>query len=709
MQAPLTSTEREAYRRGREGEPKTKKAPRPTAARDSSLTYAKKATDPIKIIKKLGEGGEAVVHRVEVDGEQKAFKEFRISSDPVYTTEHERAQVKVRMKEYPKKLAEFPMMPRGVVAPERTVNDPQGNFVGYIMALVERSFPLSKLLNTNDRKTKKISLSDVTEIFLDLHTTLHELHERDIVVGDFRPENILCQGHSTQIIDSESMQFGQWECHPFSEDWVDPLLCDPAEKSPVRISRANKEGDWFTFAAILFNAITGSHPYGGTLVKDSKVVPADRRPLNHQSIFSPGTILHPSVMKLTRLSPELAEIFRNIFENKWRGEFPREILENIVWTDCPKCKQEFSTSRCPDCGFELPKDIAVQAEPIDVAVERSVAPSFGPILASQLEDRKLRLLQYDPADKSLMAEDGRVIGQIENPQVYRKYVILGTSTGLVSGQDLFILAESGDIKRIGPIDEDASGEPAVDGNSKMVAAITNGKLVSVNSARPEKVEILTEVKNPSYLHVGPSSGFLLSTDDDGLITLSSIVKGKLKPVTDFPGLYGKISSAEFFSSSASTWLILKTQDSRSTRSFAVVMDSSTSDLQAWGKIDKAVADQIHLGGKVAYEEGGKSRLLSRQKKGAVVLQVEGGKVLLHSAQITSALDPGEDLFPGRGGPTALSLTVREARVEEKEISEESDDDEDSEQLEQPPEERFPEPVPLRPGRAVRAARRSIRI
>lgn len=635
------------------------------------LTYRQSESPSFRVVKAIGEGGEAFVHKVEIDGQTKAFKQFRTADDPIYTTPQERSQVKVRMREYPRKLKAFPHMPSGVIAPERVVNDPKGGFIGYTMDFVDHSFPLSKLLNTADRTAQKISLNELTRIFLNLHDTIRELHERGIVIGDFRPENILCRNHETFIIDAESMQFGKWECHAYSEQWVDPMLCDPAETIPVRVSPANMNSDWFTFAAMLFNAITGSHPYGGTLIKNGKIVPEGRRPLNRESVFTPGTRLHPSVMKLKKLTPELRDVFRRIFETNWRGEFPRELLDNLVWTPCRKCKEEFCGNQCPKCGFIVPETAASRAGEIKVTIRDATALVAGPVLASEFQDNQLRFLQFDPEGKKLITRDGHVVGKIENPEVYRKYLILGANTGLVTGSDLFLLSESGGIRRIGQLGKDACGEPAAGGNSGCVAAIVDRKLVVTDPKQPDRLESLLDVKHPACIGFGPSCGLLLTSDDEGQLTLSAITRRGLHPVGGFPSIFGRIIKADFISCPGGIWLILATEDAGRKSSFVFATEPSGAKLQGWGKLEVSEADSIFAGQKIGFKEDGTAYLLCLSEKGGTVVEASGGRVILRRAIFSSEPGPEKILCSGRNGVIALSpappATAPQPVAEENEV------------------------------------------
>ena len=190
----------------------------PTSHAASPVTTA----TSFRVVKKdIAEGGEATIHIVEINGERQIFKQFRTPKDPLFNKE-DAALAKAKIAEYKEKLYEFPKLSPRIVTPKSVVVDNKGNVTGYTMEFISHATSLATFMHKDDRVTTGYSLNNVVELFLDLHDTLKNLHERDAVIGDFRPENVLCRSGATYIIDAESMQFGRWKNHTFSEQWADP-------------------------------------------------------------------------------------------------------------------------------------------------------------------------------------------------------------------------------------------------------------------------------------------------------------------------------------------------------------------------------------------------------------------------------------------------------------------------------------------------------
>jgi len=105
------------------------------------------------------------------------------------------------------------------------------------------------ILRYADKGFRNSGVSDqvVVDAFKNIHSTLKNLHDKDVIVGDFNDLNILVDGSQAYFIDTDSYQYKNYLCRVFTEKFVDPLLCDPTQSRPVLIKYHNKDGDWYSF------------------------------------------------------------------------------------------------------------------------------------------------------------------------------------------------------------------------------------------------------------------------------------------------------------------------------------------------------------------------------------------------------------------------------------------------------------------------------
>lgn len=217
------------------------------AAISKPLTEVSEST--LSLGRKIGGGGEANVFLV---GDSKAYKRFRNPSeynrnDPI---ERVNGQIsEIRFGEYPTKLLELHQLktPDRFVTPIAIVKDPQRKITGYLMPFIE-GIQLTNLLDPRWRKDNGVTHGTFIRIMLDLYDTLVVLHASGIVIGDFKPENIIVKDNQCYIVDAESTQFGSFKCLTFTEGYVDPLLVKQIDEEVTREHDYVITSDWFAYA-----------------------------------------------------------------------------------------------------------------------------------------------------------------------------------------------------------------------------------------------------------------------------------------------------------------------------------------------------------------------------------------------------------------------------------------------------------------------------
>jgi len=304
----------------------------------------------------IGKGGEAEVFRWKND---RAIKLFKPPTHPDYAgLPQEQQAAEHRLRTYQQKLRQFPQdLPSTVVMPEALVTDRSGQqILGYAMPLVKGS---TVLLRYSDRPFRQtIATQTVVSLFESLHQTVEQLHQKEVVIGDFNDLNILVKGGGNgtpgipYLIDADSFQFRQFLCGMFTVRFVDPLLCDPQAKQPLLQQPHTPLSDWYAFTVMLMQCLLFVDPYGGIYrPKDpTQQIPATARSLHRITIFHPEVRYPKPALRYDRLPDDLLHHFHQVFEQDWRGIFPRVLLSQLHWTTCKTCGIEHARSQCPQCS-----------------------------------------------------------------------------------------------------------------------------------------------------------------------------------------------------------------------------------------------------------------------------------------------------------------------------------------------------------------------
>ena len=245
-------------------------------------------------LKRLGRGGEAAVHLNPPDRAIKVFHppehEFFAGNEEAQVTN--RAQAARRLADYPKKLPEFPVwIGSRVIGPSCLLSIGKYSVGGYEMPFVKGGVQLTKYSDADWKKEQKVKLEEIVGIFLDLYDTLCELHCCGVIVGDFKPDNVLVQDRrKAYLVDAESMAYGSWPCRTFSEGYVDPDRCDPDLDYQMLSKPYIKDSDWYAYTVMLFQALTNINPYDGVhrpkKGSGEKTCPPAARPLRRISVFN---------------------------------------------------------------------------------------------------------------------------------------------------------------------------------------------------------------------------------------------------------------------------------------------------------------------------------------------------------------------------------------------------------------------------------------
>jgi hypothetical protein len=295
----------------------------------------------------LGQGGEAEVYDL---GDGRVVKWWKPADHPDFEgLPQAQAAATARIAQAPTKLSMLPSsLPREVIVPIGFARAKrEGAVVGYLMPRVTGT-PLHSYGEPKWRQAHPVSNEVVVAALLSLHTALAGLHRANIVVGDCNDLNVLVEGRAVHLIDVDSYQYRSWSCAMFSERFLDPRLCD-AHLRPIQPH--DRDSDWFAFAAMAFRSLLGVGPWGGVHQPPagSPRIAAALRPVHRLSVLGPNIVYPRAARPLATLPDDLIAVFRAIFEQDRRGEFPRHELERLRFRACTKCNEDHAALRCPSC------------------------------------------------------------------------------------------------------------------------------------------------------------------------------------------------------------------------------------------------------------------------------------------------------------------------------------------------------------------------
>lgn len=306
----------------------------------------------------IGEGGEAVVMKWTPSSEftrrhgngKYAVKIFFMESDEQRAAAVQR---QTKLRHTPKGV------PRNVVTPLVFVVNSHGQIIGFVMRLLEDVVPLSKFMDPEFRKERRITQAIAVQVLIRLHATVIGLHQAGVVIGDFNDKNVLVnlKTFDVYIIDFDSAQWGQWTCLTATPEFSDPTLLDQSHNLRKGASYS-RVSDWYSFAVIVYQLLTLSHPYRDGVHRPGSGHPRKRFPERvtlRLSVFDPRVHLDASTHHPATLPDELGRLMGVIFIRDHRpNPFPIHLLTTFQWMRCPRCGREHGRSVCPTPGCQTP-------------------------------------------------------------------------------------------------------------------------------------------------------------------------------------------------------------------------------------------------------------------------------------------------------------------------------------------------------------------
>lgn len=453
--------------------------------------------------KSIGKGGEADVFDL---GNNFAVKVFKQPDHPDYQgLPFEQKAAELRLKEHQTKLKNFPQsLPSNVIVPQDLATDKKGQFIlGYTMTLLNQTNPLLKYSDRNFRTQSGINQESIINIFLDLYNSIKKIHQQEVIIGDFNDLNILVnQEEKAYFIDADSFQYQNFFCQVFTSRFVDPLLCDPLENSPILIKNHNKNSDWYAYHVMLMQCLLFVNPYGGVYKpkNQGKNIPHTARPLHRITIFDPEVKYPKPAIPYNVLPDDLLQQFHRQFLEDQRGEIPVNLLQNLRWTKCLNCGLEHARLSCPHCTQIKPQ--LTKISPIFVKGSVTVTSIFvteGVILVAN-NSNNLTYLYHEKGQ--FKREDQRVIFTGKLNQIM-KFWLKEEDTLIGQENQVITFSKNGDISK--KLVDTYNNLPMLQTNNNQGYWCHNGQLLKEGKLGQEYIGDV--LQNQTQFWLGTQFGF----------------------------------------------------------------------------------------------------------------------------------------------------------------------------------------------------------
>ena len=215
------------------------------------------STSRFESLKKLAEGGEAIIYEYD---DKRVLKIYKSNVD--LTRKEQKVNYFISIKQ---------QFSPNVIVPEEVVLV-KGKFVGYAMRKLIGSEDLHMLTKPKYLTTAHLTNQDVLQIVTNLGTNLQKLHSAGVIVGDISDYNFQMSGKSCYFIDVDS-----WGVDgKFTPDAYTELFTCPDSYAPNGSILFSKENENYNFALLAFNMLTRIHPFGGTYLPDKDLSTVDR-------------------------------------------------------------------------------------------------------------------------------------------------------------------------------------------------------------------------------------------------------------------------------------------------------------------------------------------------------------------------------------------------------------------------------------------------
>lgn len=241
----------------------------------------------------LAQGGEASVY---------------VKGDRAYKVYHDPARMVPAAK-----LQELSALDHtSLVRPEAVLLDRKDQPVGYAMRRIQAAHVLCELFNRAFRDRKAVSADAVLALVRQLQAGVRHVHECGVLIVDLNEMNFLLDPtlQALHFIDVDSYQTRSFP--------ATAIMDSIRDRHATTFSR---ETDWFSFAVVAFQMLTGIHPFKG---KHPVLKDLDARMRANVSVLHADVKVPPVCQSFSVIPPPYLAWFRSVFEDGKRTAPPDE-------------------------------------------------------------------------------------------------------------------------------------------------------------------------------------------------------------------------------------------------------------------------------------------------------------------------------------------------------------------------------------------------
>lgn len=353
---------------------------RPTALYDDS-------GDPVPLGPRLHDSGEAAIYRHGADDGVL----IKLHHAPNDTTRQKLAALPALAPDDPSLDARH----RNFAWPLSALRNAQDTPVGAILPAVPGARSLTALGNPKlrARRAAEFDWHFLHAVAANTAFLFERLHDQDIVVGDVKPENVMIDDRAlATLIDCDSVQVGGHLCTVGSEGFTAPEWIGRRFADGPRDAAADR----FGLAVMLFQLLTGAHPWTGEWMGAGDPPSRDTLIRSGDWPYRAGARLRPipGMVPPDSLSPGLEALFRRAFiagikdpdarpdAGEWHEACCLALAELETCETAPHHHYDAGLTECPWCArvaAGLPDPFPAPAEPGDpfapliLAFERALA------------------------------------------------------------------------------------------------------------------------------------------------------------------------------------------------------------------------------------------------------------------------------------------------------------------------------------------------
>lgn len=288
----------------------------------------------LESLPKLAEGGEAIIYAY---GQKEVIKAYK-------------PNVSLGTKE--RKVSRFltARFPSNVAKPLHAVMV-NGRFVGYSMQRIDGAEDFHQFTKKKFLATSGLSNKDITELVWKASTSIKNLHENGIIIGDISDNNLVAVGKEPFFIDVDS-----WGVQGmFAPDAYTELFTCPDSYAPDGSIRFSLDNENYNFAVLAFNMLSRIHPFFGVYSKAPNMSPTERMKRRISILGKEKEqIKIPKIIPSWKwMSPDLEQTFIDIFENGKRvdiSDLLGELAGNMKYCNQHGVYYYGKYKECPLCN-----------------------------------------------------------------------------------------------------------------------------------------------------------------------------------------------------------------------------------------------------------------------------------------------------------------------------------------------------------------------